>query len=606
MRTVIDQLRNDYDNNDDIVVQKKHLITRQHVYNIARRHGLLHLYRRHDVDAVSVSLLVKEFGKNPHSPVLFYKEQFVDQPPLCNDDFMLIVMSESQREALKSFGHKSIHIDSTHGTNSYAFNLTTLVVIDEFGEGYPAAFCISSRVDEVSMKLFFEKIKEAVGIIKPEMFMSDDFPSYYNAWNAINEQPTFHLLCKWHVIQNWRKNLDKLQEAVKEKNTKKKQKSKNKTRPYVMKNLYVLIDATDENEFLALLEGFLIKLDENNLQDFKNYFVSNYVPRKEMWAACYRKGVMINTNMALEAFHKVLKHTYLEGKKNKRVDALVSILLKMIRDKNFERLVKLHNHGKVTHYVNQINSNHRKAVLLKNENKIKMVEIDDNTWSVESETFHDKEYRVVKCEIENDSCCRVLCIECKMCMHAYTCTCHNYQINHNVCKHIHFIHLSLKNMMNLVIQTSAEDTNVNVNDVENTEDGIVEKIQDTIVKQIPIETSLRNTSFLENLLEKYKIVCEKLATEKFDDTTLQKLDSNVNKAINFLNKNTGSVNTEPVNKKAENQLRFARVRKKISKKPEEETLGKPSLLLSQQIKADLMGRNVPTIINDPYDHIKYN
>lgn len=53
---------------------------------------------------------------------------------------------------------KNYVYDATHGTNQYNFNLTTIVVIDEFGEGYPAAFCISSKIDEVHMTVFFLKI----------------------------------------------------------------------------------------------------------------------------------------------------------------------------------------------------------------------------------------------------------------------------------------------------------------------------------------------------------------------------------------------------------------------------------------------------------------
>lgn len=56
--------------------------------------------------------------------------------------------------------------------------------------------------------------------------------------------------------------------------------------------------------------------------------------------------------MVLEAFHKTLKYVYLKEEKNQRLDILLWNLLKTMRDKNFERLVKLCNGGKVTHYVN--------------------------------------------------------------------------------------------------------------------------------------------------------------------------------------------------------------------------------------------------------------
>ena len=45
--------------------------------------------------------------------------------------------------------------------------------------------------------------------------------------------------------------------------------------------------------------------------------------------------------MYVEAFHRVLQHIYLQGKSNRRVDKCVHTLLKITRDKTFERLIKL-------------------------------------------------------------------------------------------------------------------------------------------------------------------------------------------------------------------------------------------------------------------------
>ena len=49
----------------------------------------------------------------------------------------------------------------THGANSYDFNLTAILVVDEFGEGYPTAWCISNRTDLIAwctiLKLYKEK-----------------------------------------------------------------------------------------------------------------------------------------------------------------------------------------------------------------------------------------------------------------------------------------------------------------------------------------------------------------------------------------------------------------------------------------------------------------
>ena len=46
----------------------------------------------------------------------------------------------------------------------------------------------------------------------------------------------------------------------------------------------------------------------------------------------------INTNMYVEAFHRVLKYVYMKGKVNKRLDN--GVLLKLARDKGFDRLMR--------------------------------------------------------------------------------------------------------------------------------------------------------------------------------------------------------------------------------------------------------------------------
>ena len=51
----------------------------------------------------------------------------------------------------------------THGTNSYDFNVTTILVVDEFGEGYPTAWCISNRTYLIAMVYHVEAIQRKIG-----------------------------------------------------------------------------------------------------------------------------------------------------------------------------------------------------------------------------------------------------------------------------------------------------------------------------------------------------------------------------------------------------------------------------------------------------------
>ncbi len=54
---------------------------------------------------------------------------------------------------LMKFGSNVVCADSTHGTNSYDFYLTNLLVVDEYGEGIPVGWLISNNI-------FFKTIRK--------------------------------------------------------------------------------------------------------------------------------------------------------------------------------------------------------------------------------------------------------------------------------------------------------------------------------------------------------------------------------------------------------------------------------------------------------------
>ena len=95
--------------------------------------------------------------------------------------------------------------DSTHGTHGYDFLLTTIHVIDEFGEGLPVAWCLSSHEDFSSMVVFFSEIKKKCGAVESAFFMSDMANQFYNAWIAVmGPKRPAKLLCTWHVDKVWK------------------------------------------------------------------------------------------------------------------------------------------------------------------------------------------------------------------------------------------------------------------------------------------------------------------------------------------------------------------------------------------------------------------
>lgn len=40
-------------------------------------------------------------------------------------------------------------------------------------------------------------------------FITDDAPSFYNAWTEVMRAPQHRLLCAWHVDKNWQESLIK-------------------------------------------------------------------------------------------------------------------------------------------------------------------------------------------------------------------------------------------------------------------------------------------------------------------------------------------------------------------------------------------------------------
>ena len=73
----------------------------------------------------------------------------------------------------QKFASNRICVDATHGTTGYDFLLTMLVVLDEFGEGLPIAWCLSNHEDLTHMCVFFKMIRENCGVLTPHWIMSD-------------------------------------------------------------------------------------------------------------------------------------------------------------------------------------------------------------------------------------------------------------------------------------------------------------------------------------------------------------------------------------------------------------------------------------------------
>ncbi|XP_068086255.1 uncharacterized protein [Anabrus simplex] len=306
-------------------------------------------------------------------------------------------MNSAQREILKKYGSDCICVDGTHGMNSYGFELTTLLVLDDMRQGFPCGFLISNRSDQYVLSIFFEYVREEVGKLTPKVFMSDMAESFFTAWISTMEQPEMRLFCSWHVDRAWRKNISKAKGKEKQ--------------AEVYKLIRTLMQERDITAFEIMVPAVMKQLNEDpDTIEFAIYFRENYLKNVKSWAYCYRINSGLNTNMHIERMHRTLKYIYLHGKNVKRLDKAIHALMTFIRDKLFDRLVVL-TKGKETYFVQE---------------------------------------NICNCN------CKLVCEECSACIHQYTCTCVDSSIKWNMCKHIHSICL-LRRSQNEVFSSLHND-----------------------------------------------------------------------------------------------------------------------------------------------------
>ena len=77
-------------------------------------------------------------------------------------------------------------------------------MVDEFGEGYHAAWCLYNRTDKYILIDFLMAVRNRVGAIKARWVMTDIAEQYFSAWVAVFGLEPCKLLCIWHVNRTWR------------------------------------------------------------------------------------------------------------------------------------------------------------------------------------------------------------------------------------------------------------------------------------------------------------------------------------------------------------------------------------------------------------------
>lgn len=400
------------------------LVIKKDLHNISRDYGLNSNVILHKDDATSVDIRVKKMMKEDSNPILLYKpvgENLKDYPNIQNDEFLLGIMNDAQAKLLELNGGSCVMIDSTHGLNQYGFELTTMMVHDENHEGFPVAIFYSSRTASETFVPFFAEIKNRLPNLQTNIFMSDDTNSYYNAWKTVFKDKSKHLLCAWHIKKNWAANLNA---KVKDLNQ----------RQLMKADLNSLMHEVDITTFEKLIEEFFFKYESE--EKFLKYFEKEYVARKEMWAYCFRIGCGVNTNMKLERWHRQIKYEEAGGRIIKRLDKSLSIVLGAIAKKQMGRLISIER-SKLTARVALIRKRHKSSLILA-ENYTVLEMIPKETWMV-MKTVDSTIVSYTINYVQINCGCGIRCDDCNICIHQCTCTCVDYCIRFQICKHIHYV-----------------------------------------------------------------------------------------------------------------------------------------------------------------------
>lgn len=214
MDTILNQIRESASNVKDMF----NLVDKQDLYNIQRDFGLYD-GRFDNNDFLSVARHIKFMSYETDNPILYFRSPSTQSEAESRQTSMLVVIATPfQLQSLATHGKNgTICMDSTHGTAGYGYLLTSIVVVDDFGNGVPVAFCLSSNSSEAEWKTFLEEVKKAIsklyggdGRIKAKTLMTDMDNSFYNAWVDVMGDVQYRLYCSWHVDQAWRRNLGKV------------------------------------------------------------------------------------------------------------------------------------------------------------------------------------------------------------------------------------------------------------------------------------------------------------------------------------------------------------------------------------------------------------
>ncbi|KAK6058161.1 hypothetical protein COOONC_04272 [Cooperia oncophora] len=212
-------------------------------------------------------------------------------------------------------------MDDTFKLTAYCLRLASVIVVDEWDRGIPAAYLLSNRMSEDEVALMFKEVKALLPEFDTHFFMSDDCNSFYNGFIRIFPYTKAQkLLCSFHIIQ-----------AIK-RNSRVKLKQKNLAESVVVA-VRRLCKTSNPNDFESKYQDLLSFLEWTGRKRYDRVFgrkrgtlsdrqfarvlcpqFSFRGSRIQQWGGFARKNACVGTSMPTERFQKRPEHKFLRRK----------------------------------------------------------------------------------------------------------------------------------------------------------------------------------------------------------------------------------------------------------------------------------------------------
>ncbi|XP_067126925.1 uncharacterized protein, partial [Centruroides vittatus] len=234
--------------------------------------------------------------------------------------------------------------------------------------------------------------------------------------------------------------------------------------------------------------------------------------------------------------------------------------------------------------------------------------IDSIQWQVKSQSITNSIYVVEKKNenIEDHTRCKLLCNKCNVCVHVYSCTCPDYEVSLNMCKHIHAVikiekETSNRNATNeLSCDILADDPNTLFKSVENYR-VCISKETKTIDQSSEYCELEKNLNAVHAIVKKRKLnkiqMCE---LNTFLNDWLRKIS--VESSFNINSSTT--CNNIPANKNITKQTRYKSTKQKSKKRDSAYSMKKPSEAQKENIQKMMQNKGESVLeIHTDNDHV---